>query len=182
MDMNEIRRTRLRKLIDEHFGGVVLRLAERLQKKPPQVHRWLAENGQGIHETSAREIERLCHMPTGWLDGNPVAQIAAEQRATYAAADSIETRALDLAADAQAIAAAWLRLPEHRRQRLLAQIVAEARAAGHTTTAEQITGNDPDMRDNPPRHIIPGSGFSAVSAPAKSEQKKSPGGKPGDGK
>lgn len=33
MDMTEIRRTRLRKLIDEHFGGVVLRLAERLQKK-----------------------------------------------------------------------------------------------------------------------------------------------------
>lgn len=181
MDMTEIRRTRLRKLIDEHFGGVVLRLAERLQKKPPQVHRWLAENGQGIHETSAREIERLCHMPNGWLDGDPVAQLAAEQRAPYNTADIIETRALDLAADAQAIAAAWLRLPEHRRSRLLAQIVAEASAAGHATSVEQITGNDGDMGDNPERHIIPTGGFGAIEPRPANEQKKAPGGKPGDG-
>lgn len=178
MDMTDIRRTRLRKLIDEHFGGVVLRLAERLQKKPPQVHRWLAENGQGIHETSAREIERLCHMPSGWLDGNPVAQLAAEQQAPY---NIIETRALDLAAEAHAVAAAWLRLPEHRRRRLLEQIVSEASAVDHTKSIDNAIENDANMPDNPDRHIIPIGGFGPVGPVSVNEQKKAPGGKPGAG-
>lgn len=42
MGISEIRRTRLRKLIDERFDGVTLRLATALDMKPPQLHRWLS--------------------------------------------------------------------------------------------------------------------------------------------
>lgn len=72
MDKNEIRRLRLRQLIDERYEGKVARLAAFLDMKPPQLHRWLA-GGQGVHENSARGIERDCGLPPGWLDLPPAA-------------------------------------------------------------------------------------------------------------
>lgn len=70
MDTNEIRRVKLRQLIDERYGGKVARLAAFLDMKPPQLHRWLS-GGQGVHENSARAIERDCGLPPGWLDLPP---------------------------------------------------------------------------------------------------------------
>ena len=68
MGISEIRRTQLRKLIDERFEGVTLRLATALEMKPPQLHRWLS-GGQGIREDSARKIEERLQLGHGWLDG-----------------------------------------------------------------------------------------------------------------
>lgn len=70
MSKNEIRRLRLRQLIDERYDGKVARLAAFLDMKPPQLHRWLS-GGQGVHEDSARAIERDCGLPPGWLDVAP---------------------------------------------------------------------------------------------------------------
>lgn len=70
MEIAEIRRTQLRKLIDERFDGVTLRLAVALDMKPPQLHRWLS-GGQGIHEESARKIEEKLKIQRGWLDSMP---------------------------------------------------------------------------------------------------------------
>lgn len=67
MDTKDTRRLRLRKLIDERFDGVVARLAQRLDMKPPQVHRWLSGK-QGIHEDSARAIEQKVGIEANWLD------------------------------------------------------------------------------------------------------------------
>lgn len=68
MGISEIRRIQLRKLIDEQFEGVTLRLATALEIKPPQLHRWLSD-GQGIREDSARKIEERLQLGHGWLDG-----------------------------------------------------------------------------------------------------------------
>ena len=70
MDKSEIRRVRLRQLIDDRYDGKVARLAAFLDMKPPQLHRWLS-GGQGVHENSARGIERACGLPPGWLDIPP---------------------------------------------------------------------------------------------------------------
>lgn len=70
MEKNEIRRLRLRQLIDEGYNGKVAHLATRLGMKPPQLSRWL-NNKQGIHEDSARGIERECGLHPGWLDLPP---------------------------------------------------------------------------------------------------------------
>jgi hypothetical protein len=67
MDKNDLRRTRLRALINTQFGGVVLRLANRLDMKPPQLHRWLS-GGQNMHEDSARTIEEKLGLESGWFD------------------------------------------------------------------------------------------------------------------
>jgi|GEM_PF-3692820 len=70
MDISQIRRARLKQLINDQFEGVVLRFAEAMEMKPPQVHRWLtqAKSGQNIREDSARNIESRCGLPRGWMD------------------------------------------------------------------------------------------------------------------
>lgn len=67
MNITETRRRRLRELIDGPFNGVVLQLANRLDMKPPQLHRWL-NGGQGMREDSARAIEIKLKLPRRWLD------------------------------------------------------------------------------------------------------------------
>ena len=67
MDIKEIRRVRLRKLIDDRYKGFAARLAAALEMKPPQLHRWLA-GGQGISEESARGIEKKLELSPWWLD------------------------------------------------------------------------------------------------------------------
>lgn len=72
MDIYELRRTRLRKLIDDKFDGVVLRCAEALTMKPPQLHRWLSvtsKDRRRMEYDSARAIETTLGLPPLWLDG-----------------------------------------------------------------------------------------------------------------
>ena len=71
MDIYETRRLNLRKLIKEQFGGVVLRCADALVMKPPQLHRWLsaaAKSRQNMDEKSARNIEMRLSLQRGYLD------------------------------------------------------------------------------------------------------------------
>jgi hypothetical protein len=71
MDVYEIRRLRLRELIDTRFRGVVKRCAEHMEMKPPQLHRWLStksKDSRRIEYDSARTIEEKNGLPAGWLD------------------------------------------------------------------------------------------------------------------
>lgn len=70
MDKNDIRRARLRQVIDERFDGKVARLAAFLEMKPPQLHRWLSGK-QGIHEDSAASMCEKIGLPAGWFDLPP---------------------------------------------------------------------------------------------------------------
>ncbi len=67
MDIKDIRRINLQKLIDEMFDGVAARLAAKLDMKTPQLHRWRS-GGQGMREDSARGIERTLSLPPLTLD------------------------------------------------------------------------------------------------------------------
>lgn len=61
MDIYELRKQRLREIIDDYFNGKVARLAAYSGIKSTQIHRWLSEattNPRKITEDSAREIER----------------------------------------------------------------------------------------------------------------------------
>lgn len=71
MDIYEIRRLRLRELIDSRFDGVVKRCAEALEMKPPQLHRWLSltsKDRRRIEYDSARGIEAKLGLANLWLD------------------------------------------------------------------------------------------------------------------
>jgi len=71
MNIFEIRRKRLRLLIDTDFAGVTKRCAEALGMPPPQLHRWLStttNSPRRIEEESARAIESKLKLPDRWLD------------------------------------------------------------------------------------------------------------------
>lgn len=71
MQIKKIRFDRLRKLIDDRYGGNAGQCADYMDMKRPQINRWLTPNEnvrQGISEDSARMIERKHSLPTGWLD------------------------------------------------------------------------------------------------------------------
>jgi hypothetical protein len=70
MDLPEIRRQRLRKLIDERYSGVDARLAAKIERQPAQVARLFMTNKhkRDIGEKLARHIERANALPAGWLD------------------------------------------------------------------------------------------------------------------
>ncbi len=87
MDITEIRRRRLRELIDTHFSGVAIRLANHLGMKPPQLHRWLAK-GQGMREDSARAIEEKAGLPKLWLDQDPDLSLSSNTHLAQDAAQS----------------------------------------------------------------------------------------------
>lgn len=61
MDIYELRKQRLREMIDDHFSGKVARFAAFSGIKSTQIHRWLSDsttNPRKITEDSAREIEK----------------------------------------------------------------------------------------------------------------------------
>ncbi len=92
MNITDTRRERLQLLINERFEGVVLRCANELTMKPPQLHRRLSSN-QGIREDSARRIETTLGLPRGWLD-LPIDPLGiTEPSATYTAVMSLEEKA-----------------------------------------------------------------------------------------
>lgn len=71
MDIYELRRQRLRQAIDDLYEGVVLRCAEAIGKKPPQLHRWLSvtsKDRRRIEYDSARTLETDMGLPALWLD------------------------------------------------------------------------------------------------------------------
>lgn len=71
MDIKEIRRFRLRKLILTKFSGVSSRFAEHIGKQPSYIARIFSskpEHARNIGESLAREIERLCGLEMGFLD------------------------------------------------------------------------------------------------------------------
>lgn len=71
MDTKEIRRLRLRQIIDERYDGFAGQFADAHGFKRPQVSRWVTENAvsrQGISEQSARAIETREGKPSGWMD------------------------------------------------------------------------------------------------------------------
>ena len=62
MDISEIRRENLRALMNDHFGGAKVRIADRLGKSPSYIARCLSltiapENRKKIGEEFARQIE-----------------------------------------------------------------------------------------------------------------------------
>lgn len=75
MDIYEMRRVRLRKLIDDDFGGRQADFARFVLLAPSQVNRWLSSTAAKIpkiNEASARDIEHKCNKPAGWMDSeNP---------------------------------------------------------------------------------------------------------------
>lgn len=76
MDIFETRRVRLKKIIADDFGGNQAAFSRYTSLKASQVNRWLSKTAETIPvitEVSAREIERKCNKPTGWLDNdNPI--------------------------------------------------------------------------------------------------------------
>lgn len=143
MGISEIRRTRLRKLIDERFDGVTLRLATALDMKPPQLHRWLS-GGQGIREDSARKIEERLQLGQGWLDGierggayapTPVLHVA--EPTQEPTAQLIAEHAAALAEQAARVAQLWMQLPPARRADYLAALADEV--SGGDTAGTRVT-------------------------------------------
>jgi len=67
MDMQAIRRHRLRQLIDERFGGKQVRLAEAIGRQADHVSRCL-KGTKGIGEDLARSIEQILGLEPLWLD------------------------------------------------------------------------------------------------------------------
>lgn len=79
MDIKEIRRYRLRKLILTRFSGVASRFAEHIGKQPSYIARIFSSNpehARNIGEGLAREIERLCDLEEGFLD-RPLTKVEA---------------------------------------------------------------------------------------------------------
>lgn len=71
MDIFEIRRVQLRRLIDQRFEGNVKRCAEALGMAPPQLHRWLTRTAKvqrSMEWESARKIEAKVSLEDGWMD------------------------------------------------------------------------------------------------------------------
>lgn len=71
--INEIRRARIKQLIDEI--GSVKALAEKLERSPGQVSQWSnasidskSQKPRAISSQTARYIEKICGRPTGWMD------------------------------------------------------------------------------------------------------------------
>lgn len=87
MDITELRRRRLRELIDTRFNGVVLQLANHIGMKPPQLHRWL-NGGQGMREDSARSIEDKLRLTKLWLDQEPGLSLSSSSHISPSGAES----------------------------------------------------------------------------------------------
>lgn len=67
MDINEIRRARLRAAIDDKFDGVSGRMADAIGRPRPNVS-GLLSGTRAIGEKLARDIELRLALPRGWLD------------------------------------------------------------------------------------------------------------------
>ena len=96
MDVFEIRKVRLRELIDSNFDGVQRRFADAIDRQPDYVSRIL-RGTKRLGEQLARDIENTLGLPPRWLDtahleaDSPTSQseiAPAEQRGAGAGIDS----------------------------------------------------------------------------------------------
>lgn len=69
--LHDTRRQRLLDLIEEVAQGNKGLFADKMGRKRPQIYRLFsdAESARGIGEELARDFERQCGKPHGWLDG-----------------------------------------------------------------------------------------------------------------
>lgn len=71
MDIKDIRRFRLKKLVLTLFGGKQSAFADRIGRSASYVARLFSdspEHSRNIGEVLARDIERICEVPAGFLD------------------------------------------------------------------------------------------------------------------
>lgn len=74
MDIKDIRRYRLRKLVTFQFGGKQSAFADAIGRSPSYVARLFSDNpahARNIGESLARQIEIACGLPTNFLDQAP---------------------------------------------------------------------------------------------------------------
>lgn len=72
MDIQDIRRKNLRRILDTQFGGVMSRLADAVGRQPSYISRMLADEGKagrkGFGEDLARIFEESLGLSRGALD------------------------------------------------------------------------------------------------------------------
>lgn len=81
MEIQELRRKRLREWIDTHHGGVALQFANRVKKPQSQIADML-RGAKSFGEKVARALESSAGMPAGYLDSSDDAQPDAPRRST----------------------------------------------------------------------------------------------------
>ncbi len=67
--MNQQRAAQLRSLIDLKFNGRQIDFSKKTKISTAQVGQWLGGH-RVMNEKSARKIEQLCGLTSGWLDGS----------------------------------------------------------------------------------------------------------------
>lgn len=85
MELADIRRTRVRQIIDDDFAKVDAAFAEAIGKAPTVIYRWFTDklaHRRNIGEKMARHIENKCGKPPLWLDTRE--QIVHQEVAQYA--------------------------------------------------------------------------------------------------
>lgn len=149
MNIFEIRRKRLRQLIDMKFDRVVLRCAEELDMKPPQLHRWLSETAksrQNMHENSAREIESKLGLPRGWMDLDQAIETQEPDVVTYLSRKSEhEAIPLDIDALETTLKAVRLYQAQHNTPRLSRRQDAEVIANVYTYILSRKNPTDKEI-------------------------------------
>ncbi|BAP80932.1 transcriptional regulator [Pseudomonas sp. MT-1] len=70
MDTSDLRKIRVRQLIEQRFEGIAANFADAVNRTPSYVSRMLASNkhSRGIGEEMARSIEQKLGLDNGWLD------------------------------------------------------------------------------------------------------------------
>lgn len=99
MGLYEIRRKRLRQLIDERFDGVNAKLAEAMQWPATDLSRFFVKgkHGRNISERKARELERKCRVGKYWLDQPESAPLTVQQPLpVYNIAEDEQARLIEL--------------------------------------------------------------------------------------
>jgi hypothetical protein len=110
--LSEIRRARLEELVAE--WGTAQALADHLGKDRRQVSAWRADpkkkkGAKAMRDETAREIERLCLKPSGWMD---------HESGEALAEPGTGSQPLGLDADILITAAAWVDFEEGRGDKI----------------------------------------------------------------
>ncbi len=80
MDIRDIRRIRIRQLIDEKFNGVGADFAARVDKSPSYISRLFTKKGihhRNVSDAMARIFEERCGLEPGYLD-RPLEEVSGE--------------------------------------------------------------------------------------------------------
>lgn len=119
MDIHEIRRRNLRKIIEEQFDGSAAELTRQVDIDPSYISRIFiikkSQHRRNIGNKIARKIEKACGKPHGWMD-QPHGQ-----------SQPTEEGGPRLTKEAIKIAWQWLALPKAQRAAVKEMIAALAR-------------------------------------------------------